>query len=107
MLVNVVYENDHSALTNLLRQKRSSGGLHRCIEALLLTRKRTFPETESLVDVNFQDPSGFNALHHLCMNYQGDDITDIIQLLVAEGIDVNKTIKTIFVKLLNFCCSEK
>jgi len=87
----MIDENGHSPLLNLVSHKSNIGGLYRCIEALLLDHKIVFPESELSVDVNYQDPSGFNALHYLCMNYQGDDFIDIIQLLVTEGIDVNKT----------------
>lgn len=43
------------------------------------------------LDVNYQDRNGFNALHYLCMKYEGGNLFEIIQLLFGRGIDVNRT----------------
>jgi len=43
------------------------------------------------LDINYQDRNGFNALHYVCMKYDGVNLIEIIELLVDRGIDVNKT----------------
>ena len=96
-LINIVDENGHSPLLLLCRNNRSKS-LLRCIQTItsknLNNRRGDDTVTEPRItetDVNYQDRDGFNALHYTCMNYQEDDLLDIIKLLVSCGIDPNKT----------------
>jgi ankyrin repeat protein len=41
------------------------------------------------VDLKTKDPAGCNALIFLCSNYKGEQLMEILKLLVKNGIDVN------------------
>ena len=43
---------------------------------------------EKGIDVNSKTSGGWNVLHILCKNYQGEDLEKIVQLLMRKKIDV-------------------
>ena len=49
---------------------------------------------EHRVDLKIKDPAGCNALIFLCSNYKGEQLIDILKLLVKNGIDVNAASNT-------------
>jgi len=45
------------------------------------------------IDVNAKDKNGNNALILLCEHYNGDNLIDIIRLLLENGIKVNEKLR--------------
>jgi len=101
-ILNTVDDNGNSPLI-LLCQKNQSTSLHPCMKVMISTnhyvkRKANIGSTNTTtteLDVNYQDRYGFNALHYVCMKYDGINLIEIIELLVDRGIDVNRTERTL------------
>lgn len=49
-----------------------------------------FTENDEL-EVSCRQKDGANALHVICRYYQGDNLIDLVKLLIKKGIDVNQT----------------
>ena len=74
--------NNRTPLMILCRNRRTYGQLVHYISTLL---------GQNNVDVNAKDADNHNALTLLCEHYDGDDLTDIISLLIDYKIDINST----------------
>lgn len=45
---------------------------------------------DATVDVNAVNDDGETTLHLLCQNYKGDQLLDLVKLLIDNGADINK-----------------
>lgn len=94
--VSIVDANGNSPLLLLCRYNQSISLLG-CIREMLaknhyIKRKANGDATVATgIGVNCQKRKGFNALHLVCMRYDGSKLLDIIELLVERDIDVNRT----------------
>ncbi len=56
--------------------------------------------------VNTQDDNGNTALTLLCEHYNGDDLIDIIRILIQKGVDVNQATKKNGFNALMLLCMQ-
>lgn len=89
-LVNIIDEDGNSPLLLLSRNNQSTHTF-KCMQVMLIKTHNRGAQKGVLLDINYQDPKGFNALHYVCMRYYGNDLHEIIKLLVSYGIDINRT----------------
>ncbi len=88
-LVNIADREGYPPLLLMFRHNRTKS-LHQCLKIFLI-RPAFKSATRVVVDVNYQDRYGYNALHYLCMNYDMEDFADLFKLLTKQRIDMNRT----------------
>ena len=82
----------------LLCKNNKSDGLFDCVEFLLQQRPN--------IQINQTTEDGFNALLWLCHWSESAKILEVIQLLIAKGIDINQTNRLYGKNALMFMCER-